>query len=225
MSRDVVFHDSIFPYVHSSPSIFLPLPIIDESSQSFTNDIPSSQHRFHSQLNFHSTSLDEPNVPYSINTNLHVLRKSTRTSKLPTYFNDYVHPLTTAQCTDSVCSCTLSSSCHSQSLTNFTSIPCCNVSAINCMPLIIEPASYEEAVIHPEWQHAIDSEFSAPEANNTWSLIHLPPGKKVIFCKWVFKIKHHADGSIERYKTRLVVKVSLKKKTSTTLKPSSVLLK
>jgi len=37
-------------------------------------------------------------------------------------------------------------------------------------------------------------------------LTHLPKGKKTIGYKWVFKIKHKADGSIERYKASLVAK-------------------
>lgn len=69
-----------------------------------------------------------------------------------------------------------------------------------------EPYNYEDAMHYPQWQQAIASEFSALEANNTWELVPLPPGKKAISSKWVFKVKHHADGSIERYKARLVVK-------------------
>ncbi|PNX59428.1 retrovirus-related Pol polyprotein from transposon TNT 1-94, partial [Trifolium pratense] len=34
----------------------------------------------------------------------------------------------------------------------------------------------------------------------------LPPNKKAVGCKWVFKLKLHADGSIERHKARLVAK-------------------
>jgi hypothetical protein len=30
--------------------------------------------------------------------------------------------------------------------------------------------------------------------------------KKAIGCKWVFKLKLHVDGSVERYKVRLVAK-------------------
>ena len=39
-----------------------------------------------------------------------------------------------------------------------------------------------------------------------WYLTALPQGKKAIPCKWVFKRKLNADGSIERYKARLVIK-------------------
>ena len=42
--------------------------------------------------------------------------------------------------------------------------------------------------------------------NRTWKLTHLPPGKRAIGCKWVFKVKFKADGSVERHKARLVAK-------------------
>lgn len=38
-------------------------------------------------------------------------------------------------------------------------------------------------------------------------MVDLPKGKEVIDCKWVFTVKHKSDGSVERYKARLVVKV------------------
>jgi uncharacterized membrane protein YbaN (DUF454 family) len=37
-------------------------------------------------------------------------------------------------------------------------------------------------------------------------LVTLPKDKKAIGCKWMYKIKHNADGSVSRYKTRLVAK-------------------
>uniref|UniRef100_A0A2N9G2G9 Reverse transcriptase Ty1/copia-type domain-containing protein n=1 Tax=Fagus sylvatica TaxID=28930 RepID=A0A2N9G2G9_FAGSY len=47
-------------------------------------------------------------------------------------------------------------------------------------------------------------ELAALASNNTWSLTSLPPNKHPISCKWVYKIKHKPDGSVERYKARLV---------------------
>lgn len=48
------------------------------------------------------------------------------------------------------------------------------------------------------------NEVEALEDNNTWEMVELPPGKKLIGSKWVFRIKYHADGTIERFKARLV---------------------
>ena len=47
--------------------------------------------------------------------------------------------------------------------------------------------------------------------NGTWSLCDLPPGKKAIGTKWVYKFRCSKftckpDGSVERYKARLVAK-------------------
>jgi hypothetical protein len=50
------------------------------------------------------------------------------------------------------------------------------------------------------------AEIDALEANNTWVLTDLPPNKHAIGCKWVYKVKLKADGSLERYKVRLVAK-------------------
>ena len=40
----------------------------------------------------------------------------------------------------------------------------------------------------------------------TWDLVDLPPDKSMVGCKWVYKIKTHVDGSIDRHKARLVAK-------------------
>lgn len=42
--------------------------------------------------------------------------------------------------------------------------------------------------------------------NETWILVEKPNGVKVIGLKWIFKIKRNADGSINKFKSRPVVK-------------------
>jgi hypothetical protein len=48
------------------------------------------------------------------------------------------------------------------------------------------------------------TEIHALELNNTWTVTNLPSGKHPIGCKWVYKIKHKANGEVERYLARLV---------------------
>lgn len=50
------------------------------------------------------------------------------------------------------------------------------------------------------------AELRALEHNRTWTIVPLPPGKKPIGCKWVYRVKFLADGSVERYKARFVAK-------------------
>ena len=49
-------------------------------------------------------------------------------------------------------------------------------------------------------------ELDALTKNHTWDLVTLPPRQSVVGCKWIYKIKTRSNGSIKRYKTRLVAK-------------------
>jgi hypothetical protein len=49
-------------------------------------------------------------------------------------------------------------------------------------------------------------ELDGLHKNNTWDLLDLPPGKSVVGCKWVYKIKTCSDGTVDRYKARLVAR-------------------
>ncbi|KAL0551383.1 hypothetical protein IC582_010469 [Cucumis melo] len=69
-----------------------------------------------------------------------------------------------------------------------------------------EPSSYKEASTNHLWQQAMNDELQALKKAHTWDYVDLPPGKKPIGCKWIFKIKTYSDGSIECCKARLVAK-------------------
>jgi hypothetical protein len=69
-----------------------------------------------------------------------------------------------------------------------------------------EPRHYQAALSIPHWRAAMDLEFQALHRNGTWQLFPPRPGINVIDSKWIFKVKKHANGSIERYKARLVAK-------------------
>ncbi|XP_074271215.1 uncharacterized protein LOC141595141 [Silene latifolia] len=75
---------------------------------------------------------------------------------------------------------------------------------IGAVDAIREPRSYYEAVKQAEWREAMGKEIDALENNGTWKIVDLPDGKKPIGCKWVYKTKLKADGTIERHKARLV---------------------
>ena len=40
--------------------------------------------------------------------------------------------------------------------------------------------------------------------NDVWDVVPRPEEKSVVTSKWIYKIKHAADGSIEKYKARFV---------------------
>uniref|UniRef100_A0A2N9IE75 Reverse transcriptase Ty1/copia-type domain-containing protein n=1 Tax=Fagus sylvatica TaxID=28930 RepID=A0A2N9IE75_FAGSY len=70
----------------------------------------------------------------------------------------------------------------------------------------VQPRFYHEVVASSHWCEAMEKELETLEANHIWDLATLPTGKHPIGCKWVYKIKFKFDGSIERYKARLVTK-------------------
>ncbi|GKB22798.1 ribonuclease H-like domain-containing protein [Tanacetum coccineum] len=63
-----------------------------------------------------------------------------------------------------------------------------------------------KAVKNPNWVEAMNNEIEALNRNNTWTICDLPPRRKAIGSKWLWKIKYKSTGAIERYKARVVAK-------------------
>ena len=72
-----------------------------------------------------------------------------------------------------------------------------------------EPQSFKEAISTSEapfWKEAINSEIESILQNHTWELVDLSPSCEPLGYKWIFKRKLKEDGSIDKYRARLVVK-------------------
>ncbi|GKB69961.1 ribonuclease H-like domain-containing protein [Tanacetum coccineum] len=64
--------------------------------------------------------------------------------------------------------------------------------------------SYSNAFRDPNWYRAMLDEYNALIKNNTWVLVPRPPDANIVRSLWLFRHKHNADGSLNRYKARLV---------------------
>ncbi|GKU93013.1 hypothetical protein SLEP1_g6653 [Rubroshorea leprosula] len=83
-----------------------------------------------------------------------------------------------------------------------------NNSVLNSAGLNVqEPKTVKQALKLPHWVDAMKEELEALHNNNTWTLVPSPsPQTNIVGSKWVFKTKLHSDGSIDRFKARLVAR-------------------
>ncbi|GKA00214.1 zinc finger, CCHC-type containing protein [Tanacetum coccineum] len=78
-----------------------------------------------------------------------------------------------------------------------------------CFNVEDDPKTLDEAINSQYvafWKEAINDEMDSIIGNNTWVLADLPPSCKPLGCKWIFKRKLKVDGTIEKFKARLVIK-------------------
>ncbi|GJZ86982.1 zinc finger, CCHC-type containing protein [Tanacetum coccineum] len=77
-----------------------------------------------------------------------------------------------------------------------------------CYSIEEDPRTYDKAMKSWDaafWKEAINDEIGSIIENNTWVLSDLPPGCKPLGCKWIFKRKMKVDGTIDKFKARLVI--------------------
>jgi Reverse transcriptase (RNA-dependent DNA polymerase) len=228
VSCDIIFHEITFPYLTKVDPDVATMSRITALSESTSQTIHTPQIIFeptepflannpdNALLNPTTSENPKENSQTEPSTEQHFepvsepvpdVRRSTRSKKTPPYLVDF-H-----------CSQVLTSPNHSSQLSTSkgTRYPLKNFVSyhtfskqhkvfLSSLAVESEPRSYSEAVQNPEWRATMSTELRALEANKTWSLTSLPSGKHAIGCKWVFKTKYKADGSIERHKARLVAK-------------------
>lgn len=76
--------------------------------------------------------------------------------------------------------------------------------AISDINDVFEPKSFRAASGKPEWDQAMVEEIEALQKQGTWTLVPCPRHKNIVGSKWIYKVKKNPDGSISRYKARLV---------------------
>ncbi|GJY56964.1 putative ribonuclease H-like domain-containing protein [Tanacetum coccineum] len=77
-----------------------------------------------------------------------------------------------------------------------------------CFNVEDDPKTFDEAMKAQDvafWKKVNNDEMDSIMGNNTWVLADLPPGCKPLGCKWIFKRKLKVDGTIKKFKARLVI--------------------
>jgi len=192
ISRDVIFHETVFPFQQQTQPSFPPSVL-----PNLALDLPSS---YPHVPNTETHNRPEPDIdPSTILAPAPLTRRSERTKHPPTWHKDYV--------VDSQANASTSSTRYPlQNFLSYSRFSAAQNTFFANVSGIKEPTTYAQALLDPNWQQAMQTELKALQQNNTWTIVPLPAGKKLIGCKWVFKIKYRSDGSIKRYKARLVAK-------------------
>ena len=66
-----------------------------------------------------------------------------------------------------------------------------------------KPTNVSNAITNTTWKDSMTKEYESIIKNDVWEIVPRPDGKSVVSSKWIFKIKHATDGSIENIKPNL----------------------
>ncbi|KAI0505062.1 hypothetical protein KFK09_016019 [Dendrobium nobile] len=191
ISRHVIFHESIFPYSASA------------TTATSHSDSPTS-----SPITLLPTS-----IPIELPNHSHIT-SSTVTPESPSSSNSQTNTITILDSTS-----TSTSSHHNPSHPEPVSQPIhpmqtrlksgiikpkhiLDLLTVNSDPST--PTSFTQASKLPSWRAAMSDEFHALQRQGTWSLVPAPSTNSILGCKWTYRLKRDATGSITQHKARLV---------------------
>lgn len=220
LSRNVTFHENVLPYSKSQPLSKwhyisqnytethsqinqLATDPMPNQSQNSTQTTPATSISTETTNTDSLSSLTEPEPSTHTETESVTVRRSTRERQQPSHLSEYI--------------CNSLSVHHAKQLSPGSSYPISHFHSFSALSesqqkffvslsSIVEPQSYDEACRHDYWNDAMKNELDALKLNETWEIVDLPPNVKPFGRKWVYKVKHKVDGSIERCKARLVAK-------------------
>ncbi|KAM2714488.1 hypothetical protein EV2_044230 [Malus domestica] len=208
ISRDVIFHEHVFPFSSSAAVSPLVFP--------HTQDTACDDPIIHPSILLEQDSVDpsssSPVSPVSVSSPF--LSTSPPRLKRPTHAPGYLQqyhidinlPSRSVPSSHSALTKVPGTPYPLSDVLTYDRLSARHRAFTTSISAAIEPSSFSQAICDPHWRLAMEEELAALAANRTWSLQPLPPGKKPVGCKWVYKIKFRSDGSIERYKARLVAK-------------------
>uniref|UniRef100_A0A2N9F0Q1 Uncharacterized protein n=1 Tax=Fagus sylvatica TaxID=28930 RepID=A0A2N9F0Q1_FAGSY len=198
ISRDVIFQEKLFPFHESSSKSTHGSP---PCSPSILGPPPPLLQPMHTPALSNSTAPQaQAHTPHDPDTNLH--------SQLPSAQTDLPSPQLTQTAENPSPSSSTSDTASPLSIPqpDLAPNPSLSTHPMVTRSGLTEPTCFTTASKNPKWRQAMNSEFDALLKNHTWSLVPPNSSQNQIGCKWVFRIKRHADGSIERYKAHLVAK-------------------
>ncbi|XP_074302849.1 uncharacterized protein LOC141636469 [Silene latifolia] len=214
--RDVVFQEDKFPFTTLPTDSQVDVDLVNPATSSILVPVASTNNDMNSEVT-QSTSNEAPQTSVAVDIpdsttaparrnsrqrqvpHLEEIRKSTRPRVIPPRFQDYQCSLKSANAAHAE----VFSSIMLDQLQDFAPEYIQSLSNVIQEP---EPYTFKQASQDQRWVAATDKEIQALEDNKTWDIVPLPEGHKAIGSKWIFKIKYKQDGSIERFKARLVAK-------------------
>jgi hypothetical protein len=78
--------------------------------------------------------------------------------------------------------------------------------ALMCDLIEKEPTCFEEAIEKKKWVDSMTEEYKSITKNDVWEVVPRPKNKHVVSSKWIYKLKHTRDISIEKHKERFVAR-------------------
>ena len=218
VSRNVIFHEKCFPFktacISSDTSNFvIPAAHNGLDSTDITSYFPYTSHSAPPPSS-HAPPSPLPNLSQSPTAATHnsasasppdtspipdfPVRRSQRQRKTPSYLQDFHCALSSSTVMDQ--DSTKSILYPISQYVSYSHLSPSYRNLVLSLSSILEPKTFNQAIKFEEWRQAMAAELTALEQNNTWALTKLPPDKKAIECKWVYKVEYHADGSIGRHK-------------------------
>lgn len=119
-------------------------------------------------------------------------RVSLRRKIKPSWFKDYTVSSITTSGNSCLSTITILQNCpidaNNFGFGLYSIIPSTVYSCAINKPVVKEPYSYNQAITDPHWIDAMSKELLDLETSNTWTLMPLLLNKKVIGCRWVYRV-------------------------------------